>query len=344
MRILYGIQGTGNGHITRARTMSRAFAEAENIHVDYLVSGRSAEKLFDMEPFGDFRVLRGMTMDQTNGKVNYIKTAFTNNVFALMSEVFSLDISGYDLVISDFEPVTAWAAKKAKKKVLGISHQYSFKYPIPTAGGNIATHLVMKYFAPTNISLGVHWHHFDHPILPPLIEPLSYPVSHQEDKILVYLPFEEKETVINWLCAHSAADKKFVFYCEAEEVMQKGNVTVCSLSRENFQKDLASCGGVICNAGFGLMSESIQAGKKLLIKPVKGQMEQLSNAVAAKRLQLADVLEDGFDGYAKLNQWLDKPNRPPRPYPDVAKGIVDWIASGMESSEQALSQSLWSAY
>ena len=340
MRILYGIQGTGNGHITRARTMSRALAK-EGLEVDYLVSGRERDKLFNMEPFGDFRCLRGMTMVQTFGKVNYLKTAITNNFFTFFKEVKSLDLEPYDLVITDFEPVSAWAAKFAKKKSLGISHQYSFQYPIPTAGRNIASHMVMEYFAPASHKLGVHWHHFGHAILPPLIEPMTYPVTHTEGRILVYLPFEDQDEVVKWL--NTSTDTEFLFYCAIDDVSIRGNVKLCPLDRDAFQQELAQCGGVICNAGFGLMSESIQAGKKLLIKPVVGQMEQLSNAVAAKDLKLSDVLDQGFTREA-LNNWLAKPNRDPRPYPDVAKGIVSWIKEGMQKTEGELSQTLWAQY
>jgi UDP:flavonoid glycosyltransferase YjiC (YdhE family) len=35
MKILYGVQGTGNGHITRARIMAKAFADA-GVQVDWV--------------------------------------------------------------------------------------------------------------------------------------------------------------------------------------------------------------------------------------------------------------------------------------------------------------------
>ncbi len=53
MKILYGVQGTGNGHITRARAMANALQERD-VDVQFLVSGRPKVKLFDMEPFGAF--------------------------------------------------------------------------------------------------------------------------------------------------------------------------------------------------------------------------------------------------------------------------------------------------
>ncbi|MEZ9793074.1 glycosyltransferase family protein, partial [Vibrio splendidus] len=43
MKILYGVQGTGNGHIARARAMAVAFRQ-QNIDVDFLFSGRDQSK------------------------------------------------------------------------------------------------------------------------------------------------------------------------------------------------------------------------------------------------------------------------------------------------------------
>jgi UDP:flavonoid glycosyltransferase YjiC (YdhE family) len=39
MKILYGVQGTGNGHITRARAMA-AEMHAAGVEVDFVFSGR----------------------------------------------------------------------------------------------------------------------------------------------------------------------------------------------------------------------------------------------------------------------------------------------------------------
>ena len=41
MKLFYGVQGTGNGHITRAREMAKALAEA-GVEVTYMFSGRAA--------------------------------------------------------------------------------------------------------------------------------------------------------------------------------------------------------------------------------------------------------------------------------------------------------------
>jgi len=60
MRLLYGVQGTGNGHISRCRTLAQALGR-HGVEVDYLLSGRARDDYFDMQSFGDFRARQGLT-------------------------------------------------------------------------------------------------------------------------------------------------------------------------------------------------------------------------------------------------------------------------------------------
>ncbi|MBO6226112.1 MAG: glycosyltransferase, partial [Shewanella sp.] len=69
MRILYGVQGTGNGHLSRARVMAKALMK-QDIEVDFLFSGHKPDQFFDMECFGDYRVQAGMTFATHSGRVN----------------------------------------------------------------------------------------------------------------------------------------------------------------------------------------------------------------------------------------------------------------------------------
>ncbi|WP_455200265.1 MJ1255/VC2487 family glycosyltransferase [Kaarinaea lacus] len=336
MRILFGVQGTGNGHITRARALSTELKKA-NIDVDFIFSGRPRDEYFNMEPFGSYKTYRGLTFATHNGQIQFAKTAFTNNLLNLRKEIRSLDVRGYDLVISDFEPVTAWAARLQNKYSLGIGHQYAFSYDIPIEGSNWIARSIMKHFAPASISLGVHWYHFDNPILPPIIEPpLKNPVVEAR-KILVYLPFEN----IKHICAWLEAEKNYEFYVyhHMSEPEDRGHMHLRPLSREKFQADLASCEGVITNSGFELASETIQYGKKILTKPLHGQMEQISNAAALKILRRADVISTLNP--AVLNAWLQKQSLNPVHYPNVAREIVQWIADGQQESLNSLSQRLW---
>lgn len=338
MRILYGVQGTGNGHITRARSMARALTNS-SLQVDYLFSGRPRDKYFNTEPFGKFRSLRGLTFCWNNGRLDYLKTALRNDLCQFMRDVKQLDLSGYDLVVTDFEPISAWAAKKQRIPSLGIGHQYAFKSPqVPTAGHSLVGSMVLKHFAPADRTLGFHWHHFNSAILPPLIERPCNPLQTEENKILVYLPFENRQRVIE--CLSAVKEMEFYIYCDVAQSSDQHNIHLRPFERDTFQRSLTSCGGVITNAGFGLLSEAIQAGKKLLVKPMQGQMEQLSNAAAIEELGIGEVMHEL--NLKQLREWLDEESPGPRPYPDVAQRIVDWIESGFSMSEKELAEQLWS--
>lgn len=337
MKILYGVQATGNGHITRARVMANKLRE-QGIEVDYLFSGRPADKLFDMQPFGDYTVRQGLTFIVEQGQVRKLKTCLNNNLTRFYRDIRHLELSGYDLIISDFEPVTAWAARLQGKPSIGIAHQYAFEHNLPGPDIKYAMLPGTRLFAPVSLAIGLHWHQFNAPILPPLISPPSPDQPVEQDKILVYLPFEPPEQILRWL--QPLKDYRFYVYCDTPHIQQRQHIRLCPFSRENFPRDMQSSAGVIANSGFGLASEVLQTGKKLLTKPLNGQPEQRSNAAILKHLQLADSFEHfSADIFAS---WLDKPAPVAQKYPDVAGALACWIADNCQTPVASLSEQLWS--
>ena len=67
MRILYGVQGTGNGHISRCRSVAEALAR-KGVEVDYLLSGRPANGYFDMQAFGHYRAVPAVMVNWCCGR------------------------------------------------------------------------------------------------------------------------------------------------------------------------------------------------------------------------------------------------------------------------------------
>jgi uncharacterized protein (TIGR00661 family) len=110
-------------------------------------------------------------------------------------------------------------------------------------------------------------------------------------------------------------------------------------SRQGFLKDLAESSGVITNAGFELASEALHLGKKILVKPLARQMEQMSNAKALAKLNLGTVMKrldrETVDGFlAKRPVAIVR-------YPDVARLIADWIGAGNWTDVSGLSRVAW---
>src|SRR5690554_4735565 len=109
MKILYGIQGTGHGHISRAREILPELSD--RALVDVVLSGTNTRMtLDDIKP----EYKRGISFEyNSKGSVSYLKSALKLRPLQFISDVRSVNVRNYDLVISDFEPVTAWAAMRS---------------------------------------------------------------------------------------------------------------------------------------------------------------------------------------------------------------------------------------
>jgi len=316
--------------------MAEAFKN-QSVQVDYVFSGRDPDKFFDMEPFGDYRVFKGLTFSTKAGRIQPLATVFKNNLIAFFRDLSRLDLSGYDLVLSDYEPLTAWAGKRQGVEVIGLGHQYAFHYPIPQHQGSFIQHLIIKYFAPVSKSLGFHWHHFDHPILPP-IAPVEKPSAPPvKGYYTVYLPFESIEDIRQLLAPFP--DYKFAIYHPEAADIKEGHLSWHKPARESFQTDIRRSEGILCNAGFMLASEVLQIGRKLMIKPVRGQSEQYSNALALDALGYGHVMYEL--NATKVSKWLKAAHSTYMVFPDVAQAICQWLLDGAKEDVSSLAKRLW---
>ncbi|WP_154222602.1 MJ1255/VC2487 family glycosyltransferase [Marinicella rhabdoformis] len=336
MRVLYGVQGTGNGHITRARVMSKALSAA-GIEVDYVFTGRPEGDYFDMECFANRSYRRGLTFHTENGRVCHGKTLVGNNVLQFRKDVRSLRANQYDLVLTDFEPVTAWACLKSKTPCLGIGHQYVFDYPVPQERPSLVTRQIYQHFAPVDDALALHWHHYDSAILPPIVEVHNGSTQLKKDSVLVYLPLECQQQVEELLSPFEA--HQFIVYTASGKTSQHPHITFKTLSRNGFQADLKLCEYVIANAGFELSSEALSLGKKLLVRPLKGQSEQQSNALALISLTYGQAMQEL--NAEVVARFFNESQSTQITYPNVADYIAQWIAKGMPKRTPSWYQKCW---
>lgn len=337
MKILYGVQGTGNGHISRARVMAKALAKTD-INVDFLFSGRPEDEYFDMDCFGDYSVKKGMSFITEAGRINVPKTIKRNITSPILSEIQQLDLKQYDVVLNDFEPVSAWAAKKQGVTSISISHQAALQYSVPKKGMSWFDERLLNNFAPTDIKLGCHWHHFGFPILPPFVE-VDSSRTHHCYQILVYLPFESADAIAALLTPFSEY-QFFVYHLDKPKKPLPEHIEWFGFNRMGFKNHMSQCGGVIGNAGFELASEAMTLGKKLLVKPLLGQFEQSSNVAALELLAAAQSMERLDRDIVK--RWLKSPSPKPIAYPQVGDALVSWLKQGDWHQHQILCNDLWS--
>ncbi|TBR43122.1 glycosyltransferase [Marinomonas agarivorans] len=336
MKIFYGVQATGNGHITRARAMAPLLKDA-GIEVTYLFSGRDEKDFFDMECFGDYQVAKGLSFVTKDGALQLMATLQQASIRQLFASIKQLDLSGYDLVLTDFEPITAWAAKRQGKPCIGLGHQYAFAQDVPRYRKDPIGSLIMKCFAPAPIKLGAHWHHFGSDILPPIIHVDQGVNATLKNKVLVYLPFEKTEKIMALLSP--IKDYQFHLHCKDIAPGEYGNITVHPFSLNGFKSNLQESESVLCNAGFELVSESLQMGKRIMVKPLKRQVEQLSNALALESLSYAKAIN--VLSTSAITDWLNTGKVVKCHYPDVAQAVTNWLKNGAVEPISNLCADLW---
>jgi len=334
MKILYGVQGTGNGHISRASAMFEAFKIYPDLEVEWLLSGRDQD--LGCGAIEEFKWRRGLTFITSAGKINAWQTLRHNKLKTFFTDVKELDLSSYDLVISDYEPVISHAARRRKIPLTGIGHQYAFSFDIPKSGANPAVNFIMKAYAPVTQPVGLHWHHFNYPILPPILDidlPAEMPVA-LTNKVIVYLPFESIQSIFD-IIRDMSTYEFYIYHPQFIEDRDERHIHCRKISRLGFKKDLLDAQHVITNSGFELISECLQIGKHILTKPLHGQMEQLSNAKALQELGYAEVIK--ILKQPLIGDWLEKDKSLAQvDYPDVASRLAAWIANGRRESTEEL--------
>jgi UDP:flavonoid glycosyltransferase YjiC (YdhE family) len=75
MKILYGINATGNGHISRARIII-AELKKRGHDISCIISGRNDDSLYDIEEFEPFVLKKGFYFQQERWKNQIFANTF----------------------------------------------------------------------------------------------------------------------------------------------------------------------------------------------------------------------------------------------------------------------------
>ncbi len=337
MKVLYGVQTTGNGHLTRSRETVRALRK-RGVEVKVLLSGDRPERALQLDEFKDADLRTGLTFVTRAGRVIPTETLARLDLPRFYRDWRSLDLSDVDLVISDYEPLSSRAAKLRRIPSIGLGHQYSFVHGSVPRGGRGIGDLILRVFAPVDIPIGLHWHHFGAPILPPIVPELNSHWRGNSDRVLVYLPFEQADSIRALLTPFPM--HHFLIYGHTPSDSDEGHLHWRTFSRSGFLRDLHNCATVISNAGFELPSEALHLGRRLLVKPLQGQPEQQANARALEELGLARVMQQ-LD-IASLTSMLASDLPRPQNWPRVAEAFADWLVAGRLDRVDELVDRGWS--
>jgi len=294
MKILFGVQTEGNGHITQC-IATKQYLQSQGIEVTTAFAAkkkRGLSKYFTDE----FNVVDYDGFDfvfDSVGRVVIWKTIL-KNTFELPRLIVSftkicniIQKEKPDAIFNYYEPLVGLTALFFKNiKYVSFGHQYamdSIIYP------RINGYLVQKLFLSiinkiTSIRakiVALSYYEFKDETMivsPPILRAESYSVSDKiEDFVLVYLMNEdmlpqliseaEKYPNINLQC----------FTKLTKEHSVPSNIKLFNLDGKLFQEKMKVCRAVICSGGFETSAEAIYQKKPLLMIPMPNHYEQHAN-------------------------------------------------------------------
>jgi uncharacterized protein (TIGR00661 family) len=298
-KIIYGVAGEGFGHSSRSHMIGQRLLDSGH---DVMFVGSRKSLMYLKQYFGErVREIFGLEFAYESGRIDKSETLKRNLLNLaqgdkLNDELFKehFEPFGPDLVISDFEPFSAWWAWRKSVPFISIDHEHVLTlceldhpgqnwFSRLTASvitkcyyvGAVAYVIVNFFKAPLRIDSAV--------LAPPIVrDAVSKRQVSDDGHILVYTTTgKDKDRLLEIMGGFSS--RKFVVY-GFNESSEAGNCVFKERSTQGFLDDLTSCRGVVASAGFSLISECLYLKKKMLLLPVAGQYEQVINAHYMEKL------------------------------------------------------------
>jgi len=300
-RILYSITGDGMGHVIRSTALIRELQKRHKIKIS--VSSRRGYDVLSKE-FQNVIEVAGAPLRYKDNKVDDIKTAreFLNIVFRHSTKNFRklykvVKEFKPDIIITDFENTITAVAALLRIPTICLCNIHAvthLKYHVPEEYTrdyrkalviiglwctDIDYHLITTFFYPPTRFPNTY-------LFPPVLRKEMFNVKTKtRDYILVYQTSSTNQQLINAL---KNINEKFVVYGFNKEG-RDSNITYHKFNQSPFFKDFAECKACIANGGFTFVSEAVSLHKPILCIPIKGQFEQILNALQVRKLGYGDL-------------------------------------------------------
>nr|AQS28758.1 hypothetical protein [uncultured archaeon] len=307
MRILYGVCGEGMGHASIASEVI-PFLErmGHTIKVFTYGKGISFLKDFDVYP------IRGLLISYEEGKVNRLKTIYSNMLdfpknFLHMGEIKKV-IEDFkpEICISDNEPIVAQTAYLKNIPLISFSALNTFvfsdvKKPFSKKSSALIAKAVTRAITPRaqrRIAISFSDKTFNKggvtytsPVIRTSIRELK---PRKEDFIVVYLA-KSHDYILKIL---DRLDENFVVY-GMQGAGRKENI-IFRRTPETFAEDLGNCKAIISNSGFSVVSEAIYLKKPIFMIPIRNQYEQFYNCLVLQNKKIGEFSERPTEKEIKL--------------------------------------------
>ncbi|MBS3914937.1 MAG: glycosyl transferase [Bacteroidetes bacterium] len=302
MKILYAVQATGNGHISRAKDIVPILEK--HGEVDIFLSGSNAK--MDIPLQVKYRSKGLSLIYNSKGGLNYSAMVSHLNVLRIWKEAKQLPIEKYDIILNDFECITSLSCKLKHIPSVHFGHQASYassQVPRPEYNDKFGE-FVLRNYAVGSTNIGLHFWPYDKNIFTPVIrEKIRQSKPVKNGKILVYL----NQFPANTLYHIFKKIRPFQFVIFTGGITQPqglGNVQMMPLDSDSFAEELIQCSGIITGAGFETPSEALFLEKRLMVMPIYGQYEQICNAIALKEWDVPVIKNLTEINTEKIGEWI----------------------------------------
>ena len=325
MKILYGINTNGQGHINRARVfITQLLEDGHDVHV--LLAGREPPSYaFDLSPKTFFKP--GLIDFYKDHRVDLNKTLQVNlanipEYTAVRKELIELDAKeNFDAIFTDFEPHSSVVGKKTGKPVVCIDRQHAVFHPaITIAPGKPHEKLGMRWVQ--NVMMPFYNHCFALDFtetietagditLFPLVwkQELNDLETTLGEHIVCYISWYESKEIIDVL-SQFPRETFFVYGYNKDKKVK--NIHFKKTTRQGFLQDMASSKAIIGNAGFNLAWEAFLLKKLIWTIPYQNQFEQVSNAYRLEQMGQGFKSEQlTASNLQAFLQWLEAKNYTP---------------------------------
>ena len=324
MKILYAFPSVGNGHLARAQKLIAALKK--HAQVDVLITGTNKHIAFSHPVRHHLRGV-GLAFTKT-GKVSIWRTLLQLRPWGIRKDIRTLPMHEYDLVVTDFEPISARAAKRAKVPCVHLSNQASFvspKVPRPPRKNRLVEILFSQWYIPAQKYIGFHFQSYDEGVYTPLIgDEIRSADPTNNGRFVVYLNMYSLHELRDTFS--TLPDYEFTIFSHAITKEEKqNNILFKPAEKEAFIEALTTAAGVITTAGFQTPAEALFLGKKLMVVPLASHYEQECNAAALEELGVMTLkkIDNSFPSH--FQEWLESYAPIQLDYPEETEKIVQEI-------------------
>jgi uncharacterized protein (TIGR00661 family) len=245
------------------------------------------------------------------GGLNYWQMIKELHPLQLRQEIRELPVEKYDLVLNDFEYITAAACARKKIASINFGHQASFHsaYTPRPENKSRTGEWIMKHYAIASAYVGLHFQSYDDFIFTPIIKrEILEAEPTNKNHITVYLPSYCEPQLMEIFS--SLAHFRFeIFSKDTTSERTEKNLVFVPVERTRFNESLIHCTGLITGGGFETPAEALHLGKKIITIPIRGHYEQLCNAEALEQMGVLRLKEIGIDFKDQFEKWINSRTR-----------------------------------